>query len=87
MPSLQLSPMVPRTLRSWPRWQNDGLNAGIAAEMALLRGFLLPPAGSFFLFGPRGTGKSTWLAQMFPVAIRLELLAPVALRTYQARPE
>jgi predicted AAA+ superfamily ATPase len=25
--------------------------------------FLQPPAGSFFLFGPRGTGKSTWLAQ------------------------
>ena len=59
----------------------------MAAEMAVLRRFLLPPAGSFFLFGPRGTGKSTWLAQVFPEAIRLDLLAPDVLRTYQARPE
>jgi hypothetical protein len=55
--------------------------------MAVLRRFLLPPAGSFFLFGPRGTGKSTWLAQVFPEAIRLDLLASDVLRTYQARPE
>ena len=68
-------------------WQNDALNAEKAAEMAVLRRFLLPPAGRFFLFGPRGTGKSTWLAQVFPEAIRLDLLAPDVLRTYQARPE
>jgi predicted AAA+ superfamily ATPase len=29
---------------------------------------------SFFLFGPRGTGKSTWLAQAFPDAIVVDLL-------------
>jgi hypothetical protein len=38
-------------------------------------------------FGPRGTGKSTWLAQVFPEALRLDLLAPDVLRAYQARPE
>jgi len=48
---------------------------------------LQPPAGSFFLFGPRGTGKSTWLQQQFPKALRLDLLAPEVLRAYQARPE
>lgn len=32
------------------------------------------PKRSFFLFGPRGTGKSTWLEQMLPEAIRLDLL-------------
>ena len=42
---------------------------------------------SYFLFGPCGTGKSSWLAQVFPDTIRLDLLAPDALRTYQARPE
>ncbi len=32
------------------------------------------PDRSFFLFGPRGTGKSTWLRQVLPDAFRLDLL-------------
>ena len=35
------------------------------------------PAGggqSFFLFGPRGTGKTTWLRRRFPNALYLDLL-------------
>ena len=32
------------------------------------------PDRSFFLFGPRGTGKSTWLQQVLPEAFRLDLL-------------
>jgi predicted AAA+ superfamily ATPase len=32
------------------------------------------PERSFFLFGPRGTGKSTWLQQVLPEALRLDLL-------------
>ena len=55
--------------------------------MAGVGRFLQPPAGSFFLFGPRGTGKSTWLQERFPNALRLDLLAPEVLRAYQARPE
>ena len=55
--------------------------------MAVVKRFPQPPAGSFFLFGPRGTGKSTWLAQVFPGALRLDLLAPDVLRAYLARPE
>jgi predicted AAA+ superfamily ATPase len=55
--------------------------------MAVVRRFLQPPAGGFFLFGPRGTGKSTWLAQVFPGALHLDLLAPEVLRSLQARPE
>lgn len=35
---------------------------------------LEPPSGSFFLFGPRGTGKSTWLRARFPEAPRVNLL-------------
>lgn len=34
-----------------------------AADLAVVRQFVQEPAGSFFLFGPRGTGKSTWLRQ------------------------
>lgn len=55
--------------------------------MAPVLRFLRPPAGSFFLFGPRGTGKSTWLAKEFPGALRFDLLAPEVLRAYQARRE
>jgi predicted AAA+ superfamily ATPase len=29
---------------------------------------------SFFLFGPRGTGKTTWLRRQFPYALYLDLL-------------
>jgi uncharacterized protein len=35
---------------------------------------LVPPDRSFFFFGPRGTGKSTWLKQHFPHAIWYDLL-------------
>lgn len=36
---------------------------------------LSPPKGkSFFLFGPRGTGKSTWVKTIFPEAVYLDLL-------------
>jgi predicted AAA+ superfamily ATPase len=35
---------------------------------------LSPPNGSFFLFGPRGTGKSTWIRRRFPDAPRYDLL-------------
>ncbi len=32
------------------------------------------PRGSFFLFGPRGVGKSTWARERFPGARRFDLL-------------
>ena len=35
---------------------------------------LEPPDRSFFLFGPRGVGKSTWLKRVLPGAVHLDLL-------------
>ncbi len=35
---------------------------------------LEPPDKSFFLLGPRGTGKSMWIRQRFPKAVYLDLL-------------
>ena len=49
--------------------------------------FFQPPEGSFFLFGPRGTGKSTLMKAQFPDAIFVDLLDPEAFRTLSARPE
>lgn len=45
------------------------------------------PDDSFFLFGPRGTGKSTWVKHSFPKAFRIDLLNGEQERIYAARPE
>ena len=42
---------------------------------------------SFFLFGPRGTGKTTWLKERFKEAIYLDLLESELYRRLLARPE
>jgi predicted AAA+ superfamily ATPase len=55
--------------------------------MELKRRFFHSPAGSFFLFGPRGTGKSTWLRAAWQEAVWVDLLDPEAQRNYQVRPE
>jgi predicted AAA+ superfamily ATPase len=55
--------------------------------MAAAERFFEALAASFFLFGPRGTGKSTWSRMAFPGALSLDLLDPAAQRLYQARPE
>ena len=55
--------------------------------MEPLRRFLEPPRQSFFLFGPRGTGKSTWLRQALPEAVVVDLLQPDVARDLIARPE
>lgn len=45
------------------------------------------PEDSFFLFGPRGTGKSTLLQSRLPQALYIDLLDPWRFRELQARPE
>ena len=49
--------------------------------------FFVPPARSYFLFGPRGTGKSTFLKRHYGEALWIDLLKPDVFRTYSARPE
>ena len=55
--------------------------------MELIRRFFVPPRTSFFLFGPRGTGKSTFVRQSFPKAVYLDLLDPERVRSLSAMPE
>ncbi|KPL08523.1 ATPase [bacterium SM23_57] len=45
------------------------------------------PDQSFFLFGPRGTGKSTFLRKHFPDALWIDLLKPDQFRRFSAKPE
>ena len=55
--------------------------------MTTLPRFLAVPRGSFFLFGPRGTGKTTWLRAQFPNALVVDLLRAEEFRRFAARPE
>lgn len=55
--------------------------------MNIVRRFFVIPEESFFLFGPRGTGKSTWLRARLPDALYLDLLEPGLHRRLAARPE
>jgi predicted AAA+ superfamily ATPase len=55
--------------------------------MAAIRRFLQDRDGHYFLLGPRGTGKSTWLGMVCPDALMVDLLAPELERRYAARPE
>jgi len=60
----------------------DGFNATLVPLVHIFRVKLLPmyprllptPVGSVFLFGPRGTGKSTWIRDRFPGAVTYDLL-------------
>ncbi len=49
--------------------------------------FLQDPRQSFFLFGPRGTGKSTWMKNTLENAIYIDLLDAEVFRAYSSRPE
>ena len=42
--------------------------------MKSFKRYLKPPKDSFFLFGPRGTGKSTWLQSEIDAALYVDLL-------------
>jgi len=55
--------------------------------MGLVTRFFDEPRQSYFLFGPRGTGKSTWLEQNHPQAILVDLLRDDVFRSYQGNPE
>ena len=49
--------------------------------------FITQSSGSFFLFGPRGTGKSTWLEAALPEAYTVNLLLADVRRQLSGNPE
>ena len=55
--------------------------------MTILPRFFTVPRASFFLFGPRGTGKTTWLREALPDALVVDLLRAEEFRRFAARPE
>ena len=55
--------------------------------MEFQRRFFTPPDQSYFLFGPRGTGKTSWIQHTYDTALVVDLLDPAAYREMSARPE
>lgn len=55
--------------------------------MKFIKRFFQEPEESFFLFGPRGTGKSTLIRKDFEQALWIDLLKPEVLRNFSAYPE
>jgi len=53
----------------------------------ILDRFFEDPNQSYFLFGPRGTGKSTIIHLRHPNALLIDLLQPEVVRSYMAYPE
>jgi predicted AAA+ superfamily ATPase len=54
--------------------------------MLLIKRQIEKLSGSFFLFGPRGTGKTMWLHDAFPHAYFVDLLDPSVFMTLSASP-
>ena len=55
--------------------------------MAFVGRFFEPPAQSYYLFGPRGTGKSAWTQHRYRDSVCIDLLRPATLQRYRARPD
>ncbi len=55
--------------------------------MKSIKRTFIAPKESFFLFGPRGTGKSTYLRDNFPNAKLIDFLDPGTYRSFIGRPE
>lgn len=55
--------------------------------MEFVTRFFEPPVGSYFLLGPRGTGKSAWTRRVYPDALVVDLLDPATERRLLASPE
>ena len=52
-----------------------------------IKRYFREPRQSFFLFGPRGTGKSTLIRRRFPEALIIDLLASDTRRQFAGHPE
>jgi len=55
--------------------------------MTLIPRFFSENGKSYFLFGPRGTGKSTWLRTIHPNVAWIELLDSAVYRSFLSYPE
>lgn len=62
-------------------------NSNYGLKMEKIRRIIKFDRQSFFLLGPRGTGKSTLIKEVFPNSLYIDLLLPDIFRNYIAKPE
>ena len=55
--------------------------------MEIIKRYFKGPKSSYFLFGPRGTGKTTWLKLRCKNGLFIDLLEPSVYRRFTAKPE
>lgn len=55
--------------------------------MGIVKRYFQGTHDSYFLFGPRGTGKSTWIKHLYPSAIIINLLAADVFGEFKTYPE
>jgi predicted AAA+ superfamily ATPase len=67
--------------------QNHRIAVILSPKMTAFQRFFDAPKDSFFLLGPRGTGKTWWTQRAFPDALRVDLLDALTFREMSARPE
>lgn len=67
--------------------QNERKNDTCDGAMSLYPRYFQEPGSSYFLFGPRGTGKTTLIRNLHRDAIWLDLLQPHLERRLLSRPE
>lgn len=85
-----LSPEDPLTFIDTRVALNDNfgdINSKISIKMESIRRFFTTKKESFFLFGPRGTGKSTLVKEQYKNALYIDLLEPETFRSFSANPE
>lgn len=75
-----MEPSPPFFLEFWSKYIQN-------ARMEQVTRFLQPESQSFFLFGPRGTGKTLWTQVTYPEALIIDLLDPEYYRILQTKPE
>jgi len=67
--------------------QNIDASVILRLNMTLIPRFFSENGKSYFLFGPRGTGKSTWLRNIHPDVAWIELLDSAVYRSFLSYPE
>lgn len=67
--------------------QNGAYSSKMRLKMELIKRFFNPPEYPYFLFGPRGTGKSLWTKMRYPEALVIDLLDSGTEADLASRPE
>lgn len=83
--SRKLETLIPICGAIWN--QRFPFAAVLLQNTVMLGRFFQPPSRSYFLFGPRGTGKTTWLQAAYPDALYINLLEADRFRELSAQPE